>query len=755
MSFPQEDKYGLMLKISIVIVVMSSYLALTAVRAYGIVVLFIPILPLLLNFFVEKIVKKYPRYPFFIQIPLWMVSLSLPVLIMLIGILDTVLLLTIFIQLTLLARPKGLKEYLYIILMSFFLLLGAGVQAPEFVVGVSLIFFICFVFILLPIVTMVHGKDEKGGNVSVPLSSVKRSFPKYKLYLTIAILLNVLAGWFLIILSFLFIPRLEAGIFGHDVGNLTRTGITTTVSLKGGQSIEVSYTPVMSVYIPTAGTAPPIQERQLYWRITSLPTYLGIQWRRWPLEESYESVADSFTMLNMLKAIEERKKGSNRKVIFEMKRDFPSTTVTQEIYLDSIPEDGVPVLDRVREFRTQESGARISLSWDMTKDYTVAASTNNARRLVYTAVSELITWDREKLMQAAGNYRDFMSPRDYDVLTQHDLSPEVQSQIQRVVEGKGTIYEKVEAIEKWLSGPEFQYTLDIPPLPGDHPMNAFFTEVRRGHCELFASAMALAVRSLGIPARVVTGYLGGEWDPQNHSYLVREGMAHLWVEVLFPQYGWVPFDPSPMPDPNYLMKNLLIARLSRWMLQTRMFWYQRVIGFEQGFQLPNFGTKSIGFIRGLDDYINPGRNLAIPSVGIIFVIAMLIFLLFLAGLLWQVSKKAFNHQRVEIKKLQLTKDQMEARKLFKKLESVFARNNWKIQNLTAEEIKKELPDKVPLLCSDIQPFLEEYNLIRFGLKPWDDTRRKFWRRKIREWRNKKLWKTTPENKTYEDTTAVR
>jgi transglutaminase-like putative cysteine protease len=75
-------------------------------------------------------------------------------------------------------------------------------------------------------------------------------------------------------------------------------------------------------------------------------------------------------------------------------------------------------------------------------------------------------------------------------------------------------------------------------------MNAFFTEVRRGHCELFASAMALAVRSLGIPARVVTGYLGGEWDPQNHSYLVREGMAHLWVEVLFPQYGWVPFDPS-------------------------------------------------------------------------------------------------------------------------------------------------------------------------------------------------------------------
>jgi hypothetical protein len=82
-------------------------------------------------------------------------------------------------------------------------------------------------------------------------------------------------------------------------------------------------------------------------------------------------------MLNMLKAIEERKKGSNRKVIFEMKRDFPSTTVTQEIYLDSIPEDGVPVLDRVREFRTQESGARISLSWDMTKDYTVAASTNN------------------------------------------------------------------------------------------------------------------------------------------------------------------------------------------------------------------------------------------------------------------------------------------------------------------------------------------------------------------------------------------
>lgn len=737
MLLKQVNRYNITLKLAVAIVVASSYLALTAVRSYGSIVLFIPIIPLFLNFFVERIVERFPRYSTYIQIPLWIVSISLPVLIMTIGILDTVLLLTAIIQLTLMVRKKGLKEYLYIILMSFFLLLGAGVQAPEFIVGISLLLFICFVFVLLPLVTMTYTKEDVVSNKRVLQGRIK--FSSYGAYIFIVVLLNITLGWFLIVVSFLFMPRLEAGIFGRDIGNVTRSGISTTVSLKGGQSIEISYTPVMSVHIPSAGANPPIPENRLYWRITSLPTYLGVQWRRWPLEESYEMSGTVVSFISLLRSIEQQKRSAQKRLKLEQVRELSSKPVVQEIYLDQIPEDGVPVLDRVREFRTKDTGSRVLLGWDMTKDYTVTVTTNNVRRMVYTVISDLVEWDGDKLKEASSNYKELMSPRDYDLLTQHDLSPEVQARIQSVVSGKETVYEKVKAIEEWLSGAEFQYTLDIPPLPGEHPMNAFFMQIRRGHCELFASAMALAVRSLGIPARVVSGYVGGEWDSENRSYLVREGMAHLWVEVLFPEYGWVPFDPSPMPDSNYFMRNQLVRRLTRWVLQTRMFWYQRIIGFDQGYQLPNFGFKSVGFIRNIDDYINPGKKLPVPSVGSVFALLILLLLIYFIEFIWGVLKRLVRIQKVTVRKVSLAKDQRDAMKLFKKMESIFKRNNWKVSHLTVEEIMEELPKKLPLLCSDVQAFLDEYNYVRFGLKPWDTERKHYWYRTIRKWKNKKFW----------------
>ncbi len=722
------------------LVVMSSYLALTAVRYYGTVMLFVPILPLVLNFLEERIIEKYPRYSSWIQLPLMLVGISLPVLIMLLGILDTVLLLTGVIQLTLVARPKGMKEYLYIILMSFFLLLGAGVQAPEFIVGVSFVIFVCCVFVLLPVVTIVYGRDKAGRSVSVPWMQLRRIFPAYRVYLVIFVLVNIVVGWLFIISSFLFMPRMEAGIFGRDIGTLSRTGIATSVSLRGGQTVAISYTPVMSVFIPSAGANPPIPQKQLYWRVTSLPTYLGIQWRRWPLEETYEPMSGVATFLDLIKSFQRQGgRGIEKDFSVTKERSLPYKQVVQEIYLDKIPEDGIPVLDRVREFRVRESGSQVSLSWDTTRDYTVSFSSNNARRLVYRVLSDIIEWNPEQLKTAPNNYKEVMSPRDYDLLTQHDLSPEVQSRIQRVVEGKETIYDKVRAIEEWLSGPEFQYTLDIPPLPGEHPMNVFFTQVRRGHCELFASAMALAVRSLGIPARVVSGYAGGEWDPQSRSYIIREGMAHLWVEVLFLDYGWVPFDPSPMPDSDYFTRNRILMQLTRWMLRTRMFWYQRIVGFDQGFQLPSFGLEKVGFIRSIDNFINPGRTLSVPSVGTVIVLIIFLGVLHLLVLVGRGLWKIFQIPRVKSRKVLLTQNQQEAKKLFRKLEIIFAKYHWEIRNLTVEEIEKELPYRVPSLYEEIRTFLGEYNWVRFGNKPWSEERRKYWGRKIKKWGDKEYW----------------
>jgi hypothetical protein len=91
---------------------------------------------------------------------------------------------------------------------------------------------------------------------------------------------------------------------------------------------------------------------------------------------------------------------------------------------------------------------------------------------------------------------------------------------------------------------DFEYT---SVLPGDvpDPLAHFLFERRKGHCEYFSTAMAILLRTLGIPAREVTGFSGAILAPGDDYYLVRAGSAHSWVEVYFPDLGWAPFDPTP------------------------------------------------------------------------------------------------------------------------------------------------------------------------------------------------------------------
>jgi len=76
----------------------------------------------------------------------------------------------------------------------------------------------------------------------------------------------------------------------------------------------------------------------------------------------------------------------------------------------------------------------------------------------------------------------------------------------------------------------------------------FLFEQKRGYCEQFSSSLAVMARSQGIPARVATGYVPGEYNPFTGLYDVRASDAHAWVEVYFPGYGWTTFDPTPSFD---------------------------------------------------------------------------------------------------------------------------------------------------------------------------------------------------------------
>jgi transglutaminase-like putative cysteine protease len=95
----------------------------------------------------------------------------------------------------------------------------------------------------------------------------------------------------------------------------------------------------------------------------------------------------------------------------------------------------------------------------------------------------------------------------------------------------------------------FAYTL-VPPLLGEHPTEEFLFETRRGYCEHYSSAFTVLMRAAGIPARIVTGYQGGELNPVNNVFMVRQLDAHAWSEVWLDGEGWVRIDPTNAVAPD-------------------------------------------------------------------------------------------------------------------------------------------------------------------------------------------------------------
>ncbi len=101
-------------------------------------------------------------------------------------------------------------------------------------------------------------------------------------------------------------------------------------------------------------------------------------------------------------------------------------------------------------------------------------------------------------------------------------------------------------IMAWFHRPDFHYSLQSPAgYPDGQSMGDFLLHTHTGFCEFYAGGLALLLRLDGIPARVVTGYHGGEYNPVGHYWIIRQSMAHAWVQAWFPGRGWVRLDATP------------------------------------------------------------------------------------------------------------------------------------------------------------------------------------------------------------------
>lgn len=129
------------------------------------------------------------------------------------------------------------------------------------------------------------------------------------------------------------------------------------------------------------------------------------------------------------------------------------------------------------------------------------------------------------------------------LLDTSEVTPRMAQLAQRVAGGRAPAA-AASALESYLVS-RYQYSTDLVAGTSGNPLEDFLFETRTGHCEYFASSMVLLLRSLGIPARLVTGFLGAELNPIEDYLIVRQSNAHAWVEAWLPEHGWVTFDPTP------------------------------------------------------------------------------------------------------------------------------------------------------------------------------------------------------------------
>ncbi len=184
---------------------------------------------------------------------------------------------------------------------------------------------------------------------------------------------------------------------------------------------------------------------------------------------------------------------------------------------------------------------------------------------------------------------------EMDYLQLPPLDSRIEALARRVTAGIDSDLGRVQAIEKHLRT-AYGYTLDLPEEERADPLAQFLFERRRGHCEYFASTMAVMLRTLGVPSRVVTGFHGGVFNPISGWHVIRTSDAHSWVEVWLPGRGWRIFDPTP-PDPSPKAA-FVWMKLFLYMDAAETFWRDWVVNYDrerQVFLATRMGNSSRGW----------------------------------------------------------------------------------------------------------------------------------------------------------------
>jgi transglutaminase-like putative cysteine protease len=712
--------------------VVLSYLALTSVSSFGMEIVLVAILVLALMPMMESLDRRTTRYRQATSlITVAFALVVLPQMVMRFGVLIALTILCAYIQAHLLLHDKSVRDYQYLFLMAFFLVVSACAQNPEPSLGLILPFFmlaIVWSFGMLQIRKDVTIQPDVALGVLLAKSTKDRLVPTEGLSPLeqprliggnlASYLVLIAACCFLLSLAiFALTPRMEVGMLGGSDIQFAPPSATDSVNLSRGGRIGTSASPVMRVRFPEEPGGR--YNGDLFWRVTTLSRYSDFEWSRSRVNE--EDFADRQSRARRIESETNEEKAEKN-----------SRIVIQEIYLDVPPPYGIPCLPFQRSAEvTDHSGTE--LEFERAGDLTVIPRRQRSPALSYRVYSEVAEPAPDRLRQYPEHfaslrgqrgfpffYERVMGIRAYNAYTQENLSEETRQLAREITDPYDNPYDKAQAIVRWLSGSGFEYSLTLPSSGGSEPVEMFLHETRSGHCELYASAMALLLRTVGIPSRVVSGYRGGEWSNRDQSYIVRQSMAHMWVEVYFIDYGWVTFDPSPETELPETEISSLSRFISRNILNLKMMWFRDVVGYSGGIRLADLRNFTLGLVWFDFDTMKsvlidqPILSGAIPKMVFWGTVALSIPL----GLILMVVRRP----RRVVAFVHFTPDQVRATRLFGRMKRQLRRLEFDCSGKSAGEIYASLDGGLVEHADPIRHVIQAYRDARFGGRPLDRKR---------------------------------
>ncbi len=469
-----------------------------------------------------------------------------------------------------LLQKKSDRDWIFLYLMSFFeVLLAAGLSISALYLASFLLYLLVMVCAVIALEIrktrrQVDEREELRLSERDRLNSdsmLKRSIGKVPV--TAAALIVFVAV--VALPMFFLLPRVGgAGLGGNSSGVSTSAGFSDTVRLGGIGRIQQNDEVVMRVRLdedtPVRGN--------LYWRGVALDTFDNQAWskiRPVPKEPFVKAGRDLI------------------QVDYATGKENLSV---QTFYLEPLD---TPILFSLPRAVAIQGNFSV-----LYKDqYGAISFSRGAERISYKVLSDRSLPPAERLRAdneaySAENQNYLQVPISFDA--------RIAQLAVEVTRGLNSRYDKALAVETYLQN-SFGYTLE-QKAGGSEPLADFLFNVREGHCEYFATAMAVMLRTQGIATRVVNGFQQGEYNETADVYVVRQKNAHSWVEVFFPkENAWVPFDPTPFDGQSSSAASTgIIGQFTKYLEALETFWIQYFVAYDNQEQRSLMRSVRNGFV---------------------------------------------------------------------------------------------------------------------------------------------------------------